>query len=76
MSLEQLMCDRTTWDELAQSHGLWIVAADETCLHVSLHSGMWTFALNRVKLTGSQDPGYAFEHAAWRLHRGHMKLTA
>ena len=74
--IEHLTYDRAQWDELAQSHGLWIVAADATCLHVSLHSGMRTFALNRAALTYSQYPGDAFETAAWRLHRGHTKLTA
>lgn len=76
MTLEHLIYDRKQWDELAQIHGLWIVAADETCLHVSLHSGARTFALNRAALTKSQYPGDAFETAARRLHRGHIKLTA
>jgi hypothetical protein len=68
MTTTELWRDRARWDALAQSHGLWIVAADATCIHVALHSGARTFALNRDGITASDVPGDAFEQAAWRLH--------
>jgi hypothetical protein len=76
MATEELWRDRAQWEELAQSHGLSIVAADKRCLHVALHSGMRTFALNRDALTHRAVPADVFERAAARLRRGHAKFAA
>jgi hypothetical protein len=66
----QLYNDRAEWEEIAQRHGLAIVASDDDSIHVALWSGVRTFALRRDTVDQ-----YAFERAARRLRMGHTKLT-
>ena len=73
---EELWRDRAQWEELAESHGLSIVAADKWCIHVALHSGARTFALNRKALTNGAVAADAFDMAARRLRQGHAKFAA
>lgn len=73
---ERVAQDRARWEELAQSHGLSIVAADSKCIRVALHSGVLMFAIDRAALTaGDGRPGDAFFEAAMRLHRGHTRRS-